>query len=267
MRWNLAEINNGFPMSLLSELKRRNVVRVAVAYLAAAWLLLEVASVVLPSFLAPVWIMQALIVATSLGFPLAALLAWHYEWTPDGIRTTSDIPATAAVRFTGRRLDFVIIGLLILAVAFLWIDRDDDSAVAANSIAVLPFANLSPDPENAYYAAGLHDEILNQLAKLSALSLVSRTTMLRYADTTLTIPEIARELEVANVIEGSVRFAGDRIRITMQLIDTATDEHIWSETYDREFNDIFEIESSIAKSVANALAAEFSEEERIARCV
>jgi TolB-like protein len=251
-------------MSLWSELRRRNVVRVAVAYLAAAWLLLEVASVVLPSFLAPVWIMQALIVAIVLGFPLAVLLAWHYEWTPEGIRTASDVPAAAAVRFTGRKLDFVIIGLLILAVAFLWIERDDEFAVAPNSIAVLPFANLSPDPDNAYYAAGLHDEIMNQLAKLSALSLVSRTSVLSYADTTLTIPEVARELGVANVIEGSVRFAGDRIRITMQLIDAGTDKHLWSETYDHEFRDIFEIESDIAMSVAQVLAAEFSEEERLA---
>jgi TolB-like protein len=200
----------------------------------------------------------------ALGFPLAALLAWHYEWTADGIRTASEVPAAEAVRFTGRKLDFVIIGLLILAVAFLWIERDEKITADPNSIAVLPFANLSPDPENAYYAAGLHDEIMNQLAKLSALSLVSRTTVIKYADTTLTIPEIARELNVLNVIEGSVRFAGDRIRITMQLIDSVTDKHLWSETYDREFKDIFEIESDIAVRVAKALEAELSDDELVA---
>lgn len=251
-------------MSLWSELSRRNVVRVAAAYLAASWLLLQVAATVLESFLAPAWIIQALIVAMVLGFPLAALLAWHYEWTPEGIRSTANVPVTTSIGFAGRKIDFVIIGLLILAVAFLWVERDDKLGAAPNSIAVLPFANLSPDPDNAFYAAGLHDEILNQLAKLSALSLVSRTTAVSYAETTLTIPEIAAELNVANIIEGSVRFAGDRIRITMQLIDATTDEHLWSETYDREFKDIFEIESDIAVRVARALAAEFSDEERLA---
>ncbi|MCZ6761163.1 MAG: tetratricopeptide repeat protein, partial [Gemmatimonadetes bacterium] len=137
-------------------------------------------------------------------------------------------------------------------------DEDEQRAVLPNSVAVLPFDNLSPDPDDAYFAIGLHDEILSQLAKLSNLSVISRTSMLRYADSDLSIPEIARELNVGTVMEGSVRYADNRVRITTQLIDAATDEHLWSETYEREFSDIFAIESDIAMNIANALEAEFS---------
>jgi TolB-like protein len=212
-------------------------------------------------------------------------------------------PAESISRTTGRKLDRIIIVVLALAVVFLVIDdyvlddpatrvtgsaartgvdaavRDDsaetlaptdvaaaDTAVAPlqDSVAVLPFANLSPDEENAFFAIGLHDEVLNQLSKLSNLSVISRTSMLRYVDSDLSVPEIARELNVETVMEGTVRYAGNRIRVTMQLIDAATDQHIWSETYERPFDDIFAIESDIAMNVANALNAEFSSEEQAA---
>ena len=140
--------------------------------------------------------------------------------------------------------------------------QEEESSVLPNSVAVLPFGNLSPDPDNAYFAAGLHEEILNQLTKLRDLSVISRTSVLRYQDSDLSIPEIARELNVGTVMEGSVRYANERVRITMQLIDAETDEHLWSETYDREFADIFAIESDIAMNVANALQVEFSLEEQ-----
>ncbi len=255
-------------MSFLGELKRRNVVRVAVAYAIVGWLLIEVSTTVLPLFEAPDWIAQVFAFFVILGFPLSLILSWAYELTPEGIKLERDVVAGERItHVTGRKLDFAIIGALVLALGFVvynYESGDDEVAVSVlpNSVAVLPFENLSPDPDEAYFATGLHDEILSQLAKLSNLSVISRTSMLRYADSDLSIPEIARELNVGTVMEGSVRYADDRVRITTQLIDAATDEHLWSETYEREFSDIFAIESDIAMNVANALQAEFSLEEQ-----
>lgn len=146
-------------------------------------------------------------------------------------------------------------------------EAGEEPDVLPNSIAVLPFANLSPNPEDAYFAAGIHDEILNQLGKLRNLSVISRTSVLRYQDTDLSIPEIARELNVSTIMEGTVRYAGDRVRVTTQLVDARTDGHLWTETYERAFEDIFAIESDIAMNVANALRTEFSleDQERIER--
>ena len=247
-------------MSFFGELRRRNVFRVGIAYLAAIWILIQVADVVLPNVGAPTWIIQALLFSSALGLPLALVLAWFYEWTAQGIKATADLAAVEEVKFLGRKLDFAIIGLLVIAVGVLLVRSpvEDQDSVLFNSIAVLPFENLSPDPDNAYFATGLHDEILNQLAKLSNLSVISRTSVLRYQDSDLSIPEIATELNVGTVMEGSVRYSNDRVRITTQLIDAQTDEHLWSETYDREFADIFAIESDIAMNIANALEAEFS---------
>ena len=251
-------------MSFFGELRRRNVFRMGVAYLAAVWVLIEVTNTIVPIINAPPWILQALVFSSALGFPLALVLAWFYEWTSEGIKAASELEAPEPVRFMGRKLDFAIIGLLVLAVGILLVRSplDDQEGVLPNSVAVLPFDNLSPDPNDAYFAAGLHDEILSRLGKLSNLSVISRTSMLRYADSDLSIPEIARELNVGTVMEGSVRYAAGRVRITTQLIDAETDEHLWSETYEREFADIFAIESDIAINVANALEAEFSLEEQ-----
>ena len=289
-------------MSLWAELRRRNVVRVGVAYLVAAWLVVQVASTLFPALRLPEWTVTFVAALLMLGFPVVIALSWAYELTPEGVRKTHEVsPAESITKVTGRKLDRVIIGVLAIAVAFLVLDNyvfedpvDVDSAEAAqaavdavapvaasgaaepaaagssaggsatlaNSVAVLPFTNLSPDEEDAYFAIGLHEEVLNQLAKLSNLSVISRTSMQRYAGSGLSIPAIARELNVETVMEGSVRYAGNRIRATMQLIDAATDQHLWSETYDRELDDIFAIESDIAMNVANALQAEFSPAEQ-----
>ena len=249
-------------MALWAELKRRNVFRVGIAYLAAVWLLLQVADIVIPILDAPDWLLRALFFSALLGFPLALMLAWFYELTPQGIKAASEVGPAAPVRFTDRKLDFAIIGLLVIAVGFLLVRPSTDENVALpNSVAVLPLQNLSPDAEDAYFATGLHDEILSQLAKLSNLSVISRTSVLRYAGSDLSIPEIARELNVSSIMEGTVRYADDRVRITTQLIDAERDQQLWSETYEREFADIFEIESDIAMNIANALRAEFSPEE------
>ncbi len=253
--------------SFFGELKRRNVVKVAVAYAIVGWVLIEVTTTVLPTFEAPAWVLQTITFVIILGFPLAVVLSWIFDLTPEGLERTGPVPVSGRVaKSSERKLDFAIIGALVLALGFVVYNYvlEDRGAVAVlpNSVAVLPFENLSLDPEDAFFASGIHEETLNQLAKLRNLSVISRTSMLRYADSDLSIPEIAEELNVQTVMEGSVRYAADRVRITAQLIDAATDEHLWSEVYERDFADIFAIQSDIAMNIANALEAEFSLEEQ-----
>jgi TolB-like protein len=281
-------------VSFFGELRRRHVVKVAVAYAIVGWVLIEVSTTVLPLFEAPDWIAQVFAFFIIAGFPVALILSWAYDLTPGGIERTKSEPSTGSdTTATGRTVVFAIIGALVLALGlvvynYVLVDSDpaavvqdatpsvepdsenapaieevEQSGVLPNSVAVLPLENLSPNPDDAYFAAGLHDEILNQLQKLSNLSVISRTSVLRYSDSDLSIPEIARELNVETVMEGSVRYANNRVRITTQLIDAETDEHLWSETYDREFDDIFAIESDIAMNIADALEAEFSIEEQL----
>jgi TolB-like protein/Tfp pilus assembly protein PilF len=288
-------------MSFFGELKRRNVVKVGAAYLIAAWLLIQVAATVLPTFDAPRWAVQTLTFVVILGYPVVLVLAWVYELTPEGIKRTADVPTAQSITpATGQKLNYVIIGALALLLAFVVVDSyvldeepsspaaaGESSAVAAtrsaasaptaraptapaagavlpNSVAVLPFANMSPNEENAYFAAGVHEEVLNYLAKLSELNVIARTSMLRYADTPLSIREIAAELNVETIMEGSVRYAGDEVRITAQLIDPVTGAHLWSEAYQRKIDDIFAIQADIAMNIANAIGAEFSLEEQSA---
>jgi len=254
--------------SVWGELKRRKVVKVAVAYAVVGWLLVEVAATVLPIFEAPDWILQVFTLFVILGFPLTLVLSWVFDLTTSGVERTAPEPGPgSAATMAGRKLDFAIIGALVLALGlvvynYVLVDNEGVGGVLPNSVAVLPFENLSPDPDNAYFAAGIHEEILNQLVKLRNLSVISRTSVLRYADSELSIPEIAQELNVATVMEGSVRYAGDRVRIAAQLIDAETDEHLWSEGYERDFADIFGIQTDIAMNVANALQATFSPAEQ-----
>jgi len=281
--------------SVWRELKRRNVVRVAVAYAVVGWLLVEVASVMGPALNLPDWVTSSVAFFVILGFPLALVLSWAYELTPEGMKKTKAVPLSESVaKVTGRKLDFVIIGLLMLAVGFMFVDnylpesgpfagaeidpaslevptatvevvspipiveQGEERGVLPNSVAVLPLENLSPDPDNAYFAAGMHEEILNHLAKLGDLNVISRTSVVRYTDSDLSIPEIAGELNVETVMEGSVRYANDRVLVTIQLIDPETDAHLWSESYNRDLADVFAIQADIAMNVANALQAEFS---------
>ena len=252
-------------MPFWDELKKRNVVRVGVAYLACVWLLLQVADTILPNFDSPAWLMQSLIIASALGFPVALLLAWFYELTPDGVRAASEVDSVAAAKFTGRRLDFAIIGVLVLAVGLLLVRpvANDGNERLTNSVAVLPFENLSPDPENGFFAAGIHEEILNQLANLRAVNVIARTSMLRFANGERPISEIARELNVETVMEGSVRYADGRVLVTAHLIDPETNTRVWSKSYNRDFANIFAIQSDIAKNVADAVGAAISPVERV----
>jgi len=257
--------------SVWGELKRRNVVKVAVAYAIVGWLLIEVSSTVLPLFEAPDWIAQVFAFFVILGFPLALILSWAYEITPEGIKLESDVAAGESItHVTGRKLDFAIIGALVLALGFVvynYVLEDGEVAVGVlpNSVAVLLCDNLSPDPEDAYFALSIHEEILNQLVKIRALNVIARTSVMQYAEARPPIPQIAAELNVGAVVECSVRYAGDAILVTAQLIDPETNSHLWSDTYPGDLSDlstIFAMQADIAMNIANAVGAEFSFEEQ-----
>jgi TolB-like protein len=268
--------------SMWEELKRRHVVKVGLAYVAVGWLLIEIASTLLLIFKAPPWVLPTLTSLIILGFPLALVLSWIFDLTPRGLeRTRSDVQSDGAsegiTNVSERTLGLAIIGGLVLVLGiivvdtYVLVDTPDDVSntrdVLPNSVAVLQFENLSGDSDDAHFSAGLHEAILSKLAKLRDLSVISRTSVLRYAGSDLSIPEIARELNVGTVMEGSVQYANDRVRIFVNLIDAATDEHLWSETYDREFSDIFAIESDIATNVTRALQVELvlAEQEDVKR--
>ncbi len=256
-------------MSLLGEIKRRKVFRVALAYAAVAWLLIQVASIVYPAFDFSPWAMQATLIVATLGFVVTLVLAWVYELTPEGIKRTEDSSDPApATRLGGRKLDFVIIGLLLVGLVFVLIQQyvivDSFETDDRRSIAVLPFSNQSSAEENAeFFASGIHSELLTQLAKIASLKVISRTSVLDYLDTRKNIREIAEELGVATVLEGSVQRAGDSVRINVLLVDAVTDEHLWAESYDRELTveSIFAIQREMASSVADALQATLTSEE------
>lgn len=255
--------------SVWGELKRRNVIKVAVAYAIVGWLLVEVSSVLLPAFEAPDWVLRVVILLIGIGFALTVVVSWFYDLTSQGLeRTGSPTSSASATDVAGRKLDFAIIGALVLVLGFVVVDNyvlEDDTVATGflpNSVAVLPFDNLSPDPDNAYFAAGMHEEILNQLAKLHNLNVISRTSVLQYADSRPPIPQIASELNVQAILEGSVRFDGENVLIQVQLIDAATDSHLWSDSYEREFAGVFGIQADVAMNVANALETEFSPEEQ-----
>jgi TolB-like protein/Tfp pilus assembly protein PilF len=281
-------------MSFWRELRRRNVVKVGAAYAIVAWLLLQIATNAFPALQLPAWTVTFVTVLLLIGFPIALIFAWAYEVTPEGIRKTGQVPREDSVtHVTGQKLNYLVTGLLVLAVAFIAVDSyvlegdtpasglavdagapAEPAAEAAvspvgirqgvlpNSIAVLPLENLSPDPDNAYFAAGMHEAILNQLAKLKNLNVISRTSVMQYDESRPPIPAIARELNVEAIMEGSVRFDAGRVLVTAQLIDGATDRHLWSEQYERPLEGVFEIQADIAMNVANALRAVFTPAEQ-----
>ncbi len=261
-------------MSLFLEMRRRHVFRAAVAYTVVWWLLVQVAGLLLDAFEAPPWIFQGLIVLLAAGFPVAMVLAWFFELTPTGLVRSDgeeeDAQTTASIL---GYLNPIVIGMLSAAVIlfaldkFVWTDDpliEDPSAgagsVRTNSLAVLPFSNRSSVAEDAYFVDGIHDDILTLLAKIESLRVVSRTSVMRFRDLTLSIPEIGRELNVSYILEGGVQRAGSQVRINAQLIDAATDEHLWAETFDRELSteNLFAIQSEIARAIASALDAELS---------
>jgi TolB-like protein/cytochrome c-type biogenesis protein CcmH/NrfG len=250
--------------SFFAELQRRNVLRAGAFYAAAAWLLVQIATQVFPFFDIPNTVVRIVIVAAVIAFPLVLTFAWFYEFTPQGLKRESEVDrSTPQMQASAKRFDRWIIAALGLAVAVLLADRfvprERDSAaapdkvVADKSIAVLPFENLSADKENGYFAEGIQDEILTHLAKIGALRVISRTSTQQFAAKPGNLSEIARQLGVANVLEGSVQKVGNAVRVTVQLIKAATDEHLWAETYDRKLDDIFGVESEVAQTIASSL--------------
>src|SRR5512132_2794355 len=259
------------PTTLLSELKRRNVYRAAVAYGVVAWFLTQLTTQVLPLFEIPNSAMRFVVIALVVGFPIAMLLAWVYEFTPEGIVRTEDLhPAQARSmqRATGRILDFIIIGALLLVTAMLVVGRlpfyrQTGESISQKSVAVLPFENLSQEKQNEYFADGVQGEILTYLANIADLKVISRTSVLHYkSGVARNLPEVAQQLGVANAIEGSVQRSGNRVRVNVQLVDARTDAHVWAQTYDRDLADVFAIQSEIAKAIADQLQAKLSPNEK-----
>jgi len=260
--------------SFFGELKRRNVVKVAVAYAIVGWLLIEVTSTVFPVLQIPDWAIALVTMLLILGFPIALILSWAYEITPEGMKRSHEIPVTeSTTHVIGRKIDFVIIGVLAIAVAFFAVERfvlveeapsSPASTVDRRSIAVIPFSYNSADEENAeFFSDGIHDNLLTQLTKISSLKVISRTSVMEYRDTTKNMRQIGQELDVATILEGGVRRAGDVLQINVQLIDVETDEHLWAEVYDRELTaeNTFAILREMASSIAEALQATLTPQE------
>jgi TolB-like protein/lipoprotein NlpI len=269
-------------ISFFEELKRRNVFRVAIGYIITAWLLLQVVDLVLENVNAPDWVMQVFMLALAIGFPLAVFFAWAFEMTPDGVKREADVDRSQSITSqTGRKMERNIIIAMALALAYFSYDKffspepvnqpepttatgvaeqkpadistPQSTQTAKKSVAVLPFINMSDDKENEYFSDGISEELLNVLVKVEGLRVPSRTSSFTFKGSDKKVTEIGRELKVDNVLEGSVRKSGDRIRVTAQLIDVNTDSHLWSETYTRELDDIFAVQDEIAQAIVDAL--------------
>jgi TolB-like protein len=282
-------------LRVLAELKRRNVIRMAGLYLVGSWLVIQVAETLLPIFETPGWVLKALVVLLAIGFLPALVFSWLYELTPDGLKRDSEVdPASSIAPRTAQRMDrLLVVGLLavvgLVAADRYWPAKPSAPAAAttpaavevesgplpagadasqstatpevderqARSVAVLPFANRSAEPDTQYFVDGIHDDLITQLAKIGALRVTSRTSVNEYRETAKKIPQIAQELGVATVLEGAVQRAGNRVRITAQLILASDDSHLWAETFDRELTaeNLFDIQTEIAGKIAGALQA------------
>ncbi len=254
--------------NFFAELKRRNVYKVAVAYAVLAWLLIQVATQVFPFFEIPNWAVRLVVLLLIIGFPVALILAWAFELTPEGIKRAEDVDLTkSTTRRTSHKLLWIT-AVVALVAAALFVGgrfnlfrskRAAATAVASDkSIAVLPFENLSEEKGNAYFADGIQEEILTRLAKIADLKVISRTSTQQYQSKPANLSDIAKQLGVANILEGSVQKAADQVRVNVQLINAATDSHLWADTYDRKLIDIFGVESEIAKTIADQLQAKIT---------
>jgi TolB-like protein/Tfp pilus assembly protein PilF/predicted Ser/Thr protein kinase len=257
--------------SFFTELKRRNVYKVAVAYAVAAWLLIQAASILFPTFDAPPWLMQIFVVILVIGFLAALVFSWAFEITPEGIVRESEVEHGRPItRRTGRKIVAMTVVLAIFAAGLLIFQvlrarstmtpRQSEAvtAIPEKSIAVLPFENRSEDKANAYFADGIHDEILTRLSNIADLKVISRTSTRQYRSKPGNLREIAKQLGVATILEGSVQKVADQVRVNVQLVNAQTDSHLWADIYDRKLTDVFAVESEIAKAIAESLQAELT---------
>jgi len=258
--------------NFFAELKRRNVYKVAVAYAVVGWLLVQIATQVFPFLEIPNWVVRLVIVLVAAGFPIALVLAWAFELTPEGIRRAEDVDLSASRRSKNRAWIYMVLIGGAISIALFLLGRysaprnvDESTNLSAKSIAVLPFENFSEDKAFVFFADGVQDEILTDLAKIADLKVISRTSVMQYKNTaTRNLPEIAQALKVAHVLEGSVQRSANRVRVSAQLIDARNDAHVWAEKYDRDLADVFAIQSEIAQKIADQLQAKLSPTEKSA---
>jgi TolB-like protein/Tfp pilus assembly protein PilF len=266
------------PKGFFGELKRRNVYKVAVAYAVVSWLLIQIATQVFPFFEIPNWAVRLVVLLLILGFPVALILSWAFEITPEGIKRESEVaPDKSVTRKTGRKIVAITAALAVIAAGMFVFQlvrskstvatRQSEVATAsagpaaeisAKSIAVLPFDNLSDDKSNAYFAEGIQDEILTRLSKIAALKVISRSSTQKYKSTPDNLREVGRQLGVANLLEGSVQKIANAVHVNVQLIRAATDEHLWAESYNRKLDDVFGVEGEVASTIADQLNAKLS---------
>ncbi len=277
-------------MSFFEELKRRNVFKIGVAYIVGAWLLIQLSDIVLDNIEAPPLVLQVIFLVLAIGFFVALFFAWAFEMTPEGVKREADVDRSKSITpQTGKKLNNAILVMMALAIGYLLFDKfsgpepastpavetaasstqqgaepASEPAISRQSIAVLPFTNRSKLEEDEFFVEGIHDDLLSKLARIGSLKVISRTSMLRFKDTEKPIPEIARELGVATIMEGAVQRSGNQIRINVQLIDAVTDEHLWAEIFDREMTaeNLFAIQSEISQKIAEALKATLSPQEQ-----
>ncbi len=258
--------------NFFGELKRRNVYKVAVAYAIVGWLVVQIATQVFPFLEIPNWVVRLVIVLVAIGFPIALVIAWAFELTPEGIKRTEDVDLSTGRVSKNRTWIYVAALGAMFSIGLFFVGRYSARNTAgaartelpAKSIAVLPFDNLSRDPDNAYFAEGVQDEILTRLAKVADLKVISRTSTQRFKSSPDNLPQIARQLGVLHILEGSVQKSADQVRVNVQLINAMTDAHLWADTYDRKLTDIFAVESEIAKTIADTLRVKLSGSEKTA---
>ena len=251
--------------SFFAELKRRNVYKVAVAYAIVGWLLVQIATQVFPFLEIPNWVVRLVIAMVAIGFPIALVIAWAFELTPEGIKRTEDVDLVTSTKQSRRQAwIFVVVVGAAFSIGLFFVGRytaprqTEAAALPQKSIAVLPFENLSDDKGAAYFADGIQDEILTKLASIADLKVISRTSTAKYKSKPEDLKRVSQQLGVANVLEGSVQKAADKVRVNVQLIDARADSHLWAKTYDRDLADVFAIQSEVAQEIADSLKAKLS---------
>ena len=261
LNYNPGERKSVVMSGFFEEVKRRKVYRVAAAYIIAAGGIIQLASATFPAWELPNWSLRLVILLLLVGFPIALIFAWVFDITSQGIQATPDTPTPR----TRRRQNIIMLiatGVVVSAIDWIFPSPSSSARKIDKSIAVLPFENLSDEKENAYFADGVQDDVLTNLSKISDLRVISRTSVMQYRGRPTNLREIGKALGVSNILEGSVRRSGNRVRVNVQLIDANTDEHVWADDYDRDVTDVFAIQSDLAHEIANALQAKLSPAEK-----